>query len=181
MSPCDSVRSTRKFVWLAMCIALGVSGLARAAAGDCTQIDAKAASSVLGVPARATANQGHTKLPPDNMDLLTCVYLEVTPSPTGRTLTYLIYTPIAKDLANVYASLAGGNIPRKQVFSPNVGDQSGGWYRSSVSDNTFEGYVAMQTGAIIVVIKIAGMPSSDAVKNALISAGKILAKPDDPP
>jgi len=177
MSPSRSVPSTRKVVWIAMSLALGVSGLARAAAGDCTQIDAKAAASVLGVPARATANQGHSKLPPDDMDLLSCVYLEVTPNPTARTLTYLIYTPIPKDLANVYASLAGGNFPRKQIFSPNVGNQSSGWFRSSLSDNTFEGYVAMQTGAIIAVIKIAGMPSSDAVKNALISAGNILAKP----
>jgi hypothetical protein len=46
-----------------------------------------------------------------------------------------------------------------------------------VRDDTFEGYIAVQTGATIAVIKIGGMPSSDAVKNALISAGKILAKP----
>jgi hypothetical protein len=31
----------------------------------------------------------------------------------------------------------------------------------------------MRTGATVVTIKIGGMPSSDAVKNALISAGKI--------
>jgi hypothetical protein len=176
MLPCRSVRSTGKVV-CAMCLALGVSGLARAEAGDCTQIDVTAAASVLGVPARATPGQGHSKLPPDNMDLLSCVYLEVTRNPTARTLTYQIYTPIPKDLANVYASLASGNFPRKQVFSPNVGDQSSGWFRSSLTDSTFEGYVAMQSGAHLMVIKIGGMPSADAVKNALISAGRILAKP----
>jgi hypothetical protein len=169
--------STSKLVWIVMSLALGTSGLALAAPGDCAQIDANAAGSILGVPARATANQGHSKLSPDNMDLLTCVYNEKTFGPTARTLTYLIYTPIPKDLASVYASLASGNFPRKQVFSPNVGNQSSGWFRASLTDATFEGYVAMQSGTTIAVIKVGGMPSSDAVKNALISAGKILAKP----
>jgi hypothetical protein len=31
--------------------------------------------------------------------------------------------------------------------------------------------------ATVVTIKVGGMPSSEAVKNALISTGKILAKP----
>jgi hypothetical protein len=34
----------------------------------------------------------------------------------------------------------------------------------------------MQSGTTITVIKIGGMTSSDAVKNALVGAGKILAK-----
>jgi hypothetical protein len=178
MSSCRSVRSTSKVVWIAMSLALGASELARAAAGDCSQIDAKAAATVLGVPtARANANPGHSKLPPDNMDLLSCGYAEATVDPMARTLSYFIYTPIPKDLASVYASLASGNFPRAQIFSPNVGSQSSGWFRSSVSGDTFEGYIAMQTGTTIVTIKVGGMPSSDAVKNALISAGKILAKP----
>jgi hypothetical protein len=111
------------------------------------------------------------------MDLLSCGCAEATVDPMARTLSYLIYTPISKDLASVYASLADGNFPRKQIFSPNVGNQSSGWFRPSVRDDTFEGYIAMQTGATIAVIKIGGMPSSDAVKNALISAAKILANP----
>jgi hypothetical protein len=161
-----------------MFFAFGVSELARAAAVDCAQIDAKTAATVLGVPtARANGNSAHSKLPPDNMDLLSCGYAEATFDPMARTLSYFIYTPIPKDLASVYASLESGNFPRKQIFSPNVGSQSSGWFRSSVSGDTFEGYIAMQTGATIAVIKIGGMPSSDAVKNALISAGKILAKP----
>ena len=178
MSPYRSVRSTNKVAWMAMSLALCASVLARAAA-DCAQIDAKAAAGVLGVPAaRANINQGvHSKLPPDNMDLLSCAYFEATADPMARTLSYQIYTPIPKDLTDVYASLASGNFPRQQPFSPNVGTQSSGWFRSSVRDDTFEGYIAMRTGATVVTIKIGGMPSSDAVKNALISAGKILAKP----
>ena len=177
MSPRGSVRSIGNLVWIAISLALGASGPASAALGDCMQIDAKGAASILGVPVRATANQGHSKLPPDNTDLLSCLYLEATPSPTARMLTYQIYTPIPKDLASVYASVANGNFPRKQVFTPNVGEQSSGWFRSGLSDSKFEGSVAMQSGTTVLVIKIAGMPSSDAVKNALISAGKILAKP----
>lgn len=177
MSPFPFVRCVSKFVWIAMCFAPGVSELAHAAAGDCTQIDAKAAASVLGVPtARANGNPGHSKLSPDNMDLLSCAYAESTLDPAARTLSYLIYTPIPADLASIYASLATGNFPRQQPFSPNVGSQSSGWFRASARDETYEGYVAMQTGATVVVIKIGGMPSSDAVKNALINAGKILAK-----
>jgi len=176
MSADHPVRTTRKVAWVSVFIALGVSGLATAA-GDCTQIDAGAAGNLLGVPVRAFPNQGHSKLSPDNMDFLSCTFIEVTRNPTARTFSYLIYTPIPKDIAGVYASLADGNFPRKQLFSPNVGNQSSGWFRSSVSDDTFEGYVAMQTGSVIYVIKVGGMPSSDAVKNALVSAGKILAKP----
>jgi hypothetical protein len=178
MPPCPFVRSTSKAVWFAMYFAFGVSEVAGAAAVDCAQIDAKAAATVLGVPtARANGNPVHSKLPPDNMDLLSCTYAEATVDPMARTLSYLIYTPIPEDLASVYASLASGNFPRQQPFSPNVGSKSSGWFRSSVRDDTFEGYIAVQTGATIAVIKIGGMPSSDAVKNALISAGKILAKP----
>jgi hypothetical protein len=179
MSSCRFVRSTSKVVWIGVSFAFGLSELASAGAVDCAQIDAKAAATVLGVPtARADAtNPAHSKLEPDNMDLVACGYAEATADPSARTLSYFIYTPIPKDLASVYASLASGNFPRKQIFSPNVGSQSSGWFRSSARDDTFEGYIAMQTGATIAVIKIGGMPSSDAVKNALISAGKILAKP----
>lgn len=179
MPPHRTGRSTRKAMLVAISLALGASGFAHAAPGDCAQIDAATAARILGVPAaRANLNQGgHSKLPPDNMDLLSCGYFEATPSPTARTLSYLIYTPILKDLASVYASLASGNFPRKQIFSPNVGNQSSGWFRSSVTDDKFEGYIAIENGADIVVVKIGGMPSSDTVKNALVSAGKILAKP----
>jgi len=178
MSPYRSVRSIGQVVWIAISLAVGLSGLSRAASGDCAQIDAKAAATILGVPAaRANAAPTHSKLPPDNMDLLSCGYVEVTADPAARTLSYLIYSPIARDLAGVYDSLASGNSPGKQVFSPDVGSQSSGWFRPSVRDDTFEGYIAVKTGATIAVIKIGGMPSSDAVKNALVSAGKILAKP----
>lgn len=176
MPRCRVATSKSPLTLIALSLVLATGGRALAAPDDCTQIDAKAAARILGAPARATANQGHSKLPPDDMDLLSCVYLEATRSPTARMLTYLIYTPVAKDLANEYASLAGGNFARKQLFSPNVGDQSSGWFRSDLSDSLFEGYVAMQSGATVVVIKVGGMPSADAAKNALVSAGHILAK-----
>ena len=105
MSPCRSVRSTSNVVWMTMALALGACGLAHAVAGDCTQIDAKVAASVLGVAAaQANPNQGvHSKLSPDNMDLLSCGYVEATVDPMARTLLYLAlrsprtsptYTPV---------------------------------------------------------------------------------------
>lgn len=85
-----------------MSFAFGVSGFARAAAGDCAQLDAKAAATILGVPiARATTNPGHSKLSPDNMDLLSCGYTEATTEPMARTLSYFIYNPVPRDFASV--------------------------------------------------------------------------------
>jgi hypothetical protein len=175
MCSSHSARSIRQVLWPTLLLTLGICSLAQAAS-DCTQIDVKSAASILGVPtARAIGSSAHSKVPPDNTDFLPCGYAEATVDPRARTLSYSIYTPIAKDLASVYESVATGNFPRQQAFSPNVGSQSNGWFRSSARDDTFEGYIAMQTGAIVVVIKIGGMPSSDAVKNALVSAGKMFA------
>jgi hypothetical protein len=83
---CRPVRSNSPLALITLALGLTTSSLALASADDCTQIDVKAAASLLGVPARATANQGHTKMPPDNMDLLSCVYLEATRNPTARML-----------------------------------------------------------------------------------------------
>jgi hypothetical protein len=155
-----------------------MQGAARAAADDCTQIDTNTAATILGVSAVRVnvSTQGqHSKLPPDNTDLLTCGYLEASINPTVRTLSYSVYTPIPGDLASVYESLSKGNFPRAQSFSPGVG-QSTGWYRASASDDRFEGYLALLTSSTIVTIRIAGMPSSAAVENALISAAKKFSK-----
>jgi hypothetical protein len=156
-----------------------MQGAARAAAGDCTQIDTNAAATILGVSAvRVNVNsQGrHSKLPPDNMDLLTCGYLEASLDPTVRTLSYSVFTPIPSDLASVFGSLSKGNFPGAQSFSPGIG-QSTAWYRASASDSRFEGYLALLTSSSVVTIKIAGMPSSASVEAALISAAKKFSKP----
>jgi hypothetical protein len=176
MCPHYSAGSARRLLWLSMSLVLGLSSLAHAA-GDCAPIDVKSAASILGVStARANpTNPARSKVPPDNTDLVSCGYAEATVDPSARTLSYSIYSPTPSDLASVYGSVATGNFPRQQLFSPNVGKQSNGWFRSSVRDDTFEGYVAMQTGAIVVVIKIGGMPSSESVKNALVAAAKVFA------
>jgi hypothetical protein len=151
--------------------ALGSIGLAQAA-GDCAQIDPKSVASILGVPAARPNPPAHSKLPPENMDLLSCGYAEATIDPSARTLSYLVYSPSLKNFASVYASLSTGNFPRKQSFTPNVGKQSTGWFRASVREDSFEGSITIQSGGTVVVIKIGGMPSADGVKNALIAAGK---------
>ena len=106
MSPSRSFQSTSTLVWITMCFAFGMTDLARAAAGDCAQIDAKAAATILGVPtARANGTPGHSKVEPDNTDVLSCAYVEATVDPMARMLSYSIYSPIPKDLAGIYASL----------------------------------------------------------------------------
>jgi hypothetical protein len=152
-------------------LVLGSIGLAQAA-GDC-QIDAKSVASILGVTAARANPPAHSKLPPENMDLLSCGYAEATIDPSARILSYSVYSPSPANFASVYASLSSGNFPRKQSFTPNVGKQSTGWFRSSVREDSFEGSITIQSGGSIVVIRIGGMPSSDAVKNALVAAGKM--------
>jgi hypothetical protein len=103
---------------------------------------------------------------------LSCSYAEATIDPSARTFSYLVYSPNARNFASVYESLSTGNFPRKQSFTPNVGKQSTGWFRPSGREDSFDGSITIQSGGTVVVIKIGGMPSSDAVKNALIAAGK---------
>jgi uncharacterized membrane protein len=158
---------------------VALSAAARAAAPDCTKIDAAAAATVLGVPkARNNSSGGHTKQSPDNMDVLGCTYAEISPDPMARTLTYFIYTPIPKDLESVFSSLTNENVRGAVVkFSPGVGTGSTGWTRSSASGETFDGSVVVRGNAYIAVAKVGGMPSLAAAKKALVSAGQILAKP----
>jgi len=101
--------------------ALSAAGPARAAGPDCTKIDANAAATVLGVPKTRDNSTGrHNKQPPDNMDVLGCAYAEVSPNPMARTLVYFIYTPIAKDLESVFASLKDDNAPGRWSGSRRV-------------------------------------------------------------
>jgi len=179
MSRYGFARSTASVAAVASVLAFSAIGTARAAAPDCTKIDAAAAAKVLGVPkARDNSSGRHNKQPPDNMDVLGCGYAEVSPDPLARTLTYFIYTPIAKDLASVFSSLSNENVRGTvQKFSPGVGSASSGWVRPSANGQTFDGSIVVRADSYIAIAKVAGMPSSDAVQKALISAGQILAKP----
>lgn len=164
---------------VALLLAFAVHDVALAAATDCMQIDRNTAARILGVSAARVNvnNQGrHTKLPPDDMDLLRCGYLKYILNGNVRTLSYSIYTPIPRDLANIFASLSKGNFPGAQSFSPSVGGQSTGWYRGNQFGSLFEGQLTMLTGSTIVVIQIAGLSSSAAVENALVSAAKYFSK-----
>ena len=167
-------------MWLiATFLAFSAIGTARAASPDCTKIDAAAAAKVLGVPkARDNSPGRHTKQSPDNMDVLGCAYNEASPNPLARTLIYVIYTPIAKDLAGEFSSLSNGNVPGTVTkFSPGVGGASSGWTRPSANGETFDGSIVLRADTYIAVVKVGGMPNADALKKALISAGQILAKP----
>jgi hypothetical protein len=159
--------------------ALSATGTARAASPDCTKIDATAAAAVLGVPKTRDNSTGrHDKQPPDNMDVVGCAYAEVSPNPLARTLVYFIYTPIAKDLEGEFADLKNDNAPGAvERFLPSVGAGSAAWARPSANGETFDGRIVVHGNGYIAVAKVAGMPSIDAVKKALVSAGQILIKP----
>jgi hypothetical protein len=156
---------------------LSGSAVAAGDASDC-KLTVAAAATALGVQtARANAYQGHSKLPPDNMDVLTCGYAEVTRDPRAKVLTYTLYTPVAADLAAVFSSLAHPNIPgNPQAFSPGLGSESTGWVRSNVDGVTFDGSVVFRMPSHIVMIRVGMMPSAAAAKTALASAGAALAK-----
>src|SRR5215468_2706459 len=111
---------------LAVLAVFGASAIAPAATNECERMDAASVASVLGVQkARANPYGGHTKQPPDNMDVLSCGYAEVSADPLAKTLIYVVYTPLPKDLPVVFSSLSQGNVPGKpQAFSPGVGSES---------------------------------------------------------
>jgi hypothetical protein len=171
------LRSAGNAMVLSMFLAMSSRSVAWAAPGDCEAITAASAAGVLGVPkARSNPSQGHTKQPPDNMDVIGCTYAEVSPDPMAKTLSYLVYTPIAKDLASVFASVSHPNIQGKpQSFSPGIGTGSTGWVRLNVTE-TFDGSIVFRRANDIVVVKVSGMPTGDAARSALVRAGNILAK-----
>ena len=179
MSRYGIARPTAIAAAAATLLALSAAGTARAAAPDCTKIDASAAANVLGVPKTRDNSTGrHNKQPPDNMDVLGCAYAEVSPDPMARTLVYFIYTPIPKDLESEFASLKNDNAPGAvERFSPSVGTGSAAWARPSANGETFDGRIVVRGNGYIAVAKVAGMPSIAAVKKALESAGQIPAKP----
>ena len=179
MSRYGMERFSVSVVTIAAVLAFSAIGTARAASPDCTKIDATSAAKVLGVPkARDNSTGRHTKLPPDNMDVLGCAYAEVSLDPMARTLTYFIYTPIAKDLESVFSSLSNENVRGAvQKFSPGVGSASTGWVRPSVNGETFDGSIILRQNDYIAVIKVGGMPSIDALEKALVRAGEVFTKP----
>ena len=179
MSQYGIARPTAIAAAAATLLALSAAATARAAAPDCTKIDASAAANVLGVPKTHDNSSGHhDKQQPDNMDVLGCAYAEVSPDPMARTLVYFIYTPIPKDLESVFSSLkndnARGTVER---FSPSVGTGSAAWARATANGQSFDGRIVVRGDTYLAVAKVAGMPSIAAVKKALLSAGQILAKP----
>ena len=170
--------SSGNAIVLSAFLAFGSRASGAAATISCETINAGSAASVLGVPkAKSDPPHAHHKQPPDNMDVFGCSYVEISPDPLARTLLYFVYTPIPKDLASVFSSLSHPNIPGKpQSFSPGIGTGSTGWVRQSANGQTYDGSIVFQGATNIVEVKVAGMPSGDAAKSALVKAGNILAK-----
>ncbi|HEV8446192.1 MAG TPA: hypothetical protein VGQ44_05210 [Gemmatimonadaceae bacterium] len=172
------LRSTSNAIVVSTLLAVSSASYASAATTDCETMSAASVATVLGVPkARANPSSGHSKQPPDNMDVIGCSFVEVSPDPLAKTMVYFVYTPIPKDLASVFSSLSTPNIPGKpQSFSPGIGTGSTGWVRASANGETYDGSIVFHGATSIIVVKVGGMPNADAAKAALVKAGNILAK-----
>lgn len=171
------LRSTGRAILVSMFLTVGSPRSILASTIDCETLNAASAASVMGVPKARSLPPSHQKLSPDNMDVLGCAYFEVNPDPRAKTMSYHVYTPIPKDLASVFSSLANPNIPGKpQSFSPGIGTGSTGWARLSANGETYDGSICFRGATNIIVVTVAGMPSADAAKKALVNAGNILAK-----
>ena len=94
-------RSNRIGIVVGALAVFGASAMAQPATNDCERLDVTTVASVLSVPkARANPSRGHTKQPPDNMDVLGCSYVEASPNPLAKSLRYTDQMPqsVAPDL-----------------------------------------------------------------------------------
>ena len=144
---------------------------------DCATIDGDAAAAILGVPkARPTPYAGHQKLPPDNMDVFACSYVDASPDPAGPTLQYTTFSPIPADVASVWQSHETGRHERMQSFAPNVGDASAGWVSDNARPAEFGAVIAFRTANKIFEVQVSRLRSAEAAKSGAVKAATILQK-----
>jgi hypothetical protein len=143
-------------------------------ADDCNRkISSAAAADILGV-AKAKENTyfGHTKRPPDQMDVLECGYHAASQDPYAPFMKFVVFTPIAADIASVFSSMpppAG-----TQTIETHVGAESSGWIRPGAGPGLFEAHVAFRTGANVYQVLVGGLHGADAAKDAAMKlAGKL--------
>jgi hypothetical protein len=143
-------------------------------ADDCNRkIGAAAAAAILGVAnAKENAYFGHTKQPPDHMDVLECGYHEASPDPYAPFMKFVMFTPIVPDMASVFSSMpppAG-----MQTIETHVGTESSGWIRPGAGPGLFEAHVTFKTGSNIFQVLVGGLHSADAAKAAAVKLAGML-------
>jgi hypothetical protein len=157
--------------------ALAATGRAQATTGpiECSTLTpAIAASSLRIAKAKPGFSAGHTRQPPNQMDVVECSYHGAGLDPEGPTLKYTIYTPKAGDIQAVYSSLITEKHANFEVFTPSVGTASRGLVGQPPTSDKFEAFLFFMTGANVFRIDIANLPSAAAAKAGAIKVAAAL-------
>jgi hypothetical protein len=142
--------------------------VASVVADDCNRrVGVATAAGILGVT-KATENVyfGHTKQSPDQMDVLECGYHEASPDPYAPFMKFVVFTPIAADIASVYSSMS----PRAgvQTIDTHLGMESTGWIRPGAGPGLFEAHITFRTASNIFQVEVAGLHGADAATDAAL-------------
>jgi hypothetical protein len=154
---------------------LATAGASDVAADDCNRrISATIAASVLGV-AKTKENPyfGHTKQPPNEMDVLECGYSEASPDPYAPFMKFVVFTPGAEDVASVYSSMSAP--AGVQTFDTHVGAESFGWIRPGVDSGLFEAHITFRTTSNIFQVQVGGLHGADAATGAALKLAATLS------
>jgi len=137
-------------------------------ADDCNRkIGPAAAAAILGVTkAKENVYFGHTKQPPDQMDVLDCGYHGASPDPYAPFVKFVVFTPSAADIASVYSSMPAPSGMR--TFDTHVGMSSSGWIRAGAGPGLFEAHVTFRTMSNVFQVVVGGLPGADAATNAAL-------------
>jgi hypothetical protein len=143
-------------------------------ADDCNRrISAAAAADILGV-AKAKENTyfGHTKQPPNQIDVLECGYHAANPDPYAPFLKFVVFTPAAADMLSVFSSMPPPS--GMQTIVTHVGAESSGWIRAGAGSGLFEAHVTFKTGSNIFQVLVGGLHGADAATAAALKlAGEL--------
>jgi hypothetical protein len=137
-------------------------------ADDCNRrIGPAAAAAVLGVSnAKENVYFGHTKQPPDQMDVLDCGYHDARADPYAPFVKFVVFTPSAADIASVYSSMPAPS--GMQTFDTHVGTSSSGWIRPGAGPGLFEAHVTFRTTSTVFQVVVGGLHGADAATNAAL-------------
>jgi hypothetical protein len=137
-------------------------------ADDCNRrVSTAAAAGILGVTmAQENVYFGHTQQSPDQMDVLECGYHEASPDPYAPFMKFVVFTPIAADIASVYSSMSPP--AGMQTIDTHVGTESSGWIRPGAGPGLFEAHITFRTASNIFQVQVGGLQGADAARDAAL-------------
>ena len=148
--------------------ALTTAPVSDVVADDCNRrIGAAAAAGILGVTkVKENVYFGHTKQSPDQMDVLECGYHDASPDPYAPFMKFVVFTPIAADIAAVYSGMSPP--AGMQTIDTHVGTESSGWIRSWAGPGLSEAHIRFRTASNIFEVEVVGLHSADAATDAAL-------------